>query len=109
MLVLKDIFGGSFKTTSEKRFEAKNSLKRFLGFSNFSTEARTPKRFFGTFLGTPFGAGTFRSTLFGSLFWSGRRHFFIRRTVLESSCEPCYQRDARNFLLNVCQFLLIVC
>ena len=25
-----------------------------------------PKHFFGTFLGTPFGAGTFRSTLFGT-------------------------------------------
>ena len=31
-----------------------------------STEARTPKHFFGTFLGTPFLAGTFRSTLFGT-------------------------------------------
>ena len=31
-----------------------------------STGERTPKHFFGTFLGTPFSAGTFRSTLFGT-------------------------------------------
>ena len=35
------------------------------------TEARRPKHFFGTFLGTPFGAGTFRSTF--SALLSGRR------------------------------------
>ena len=31
-----------------------------------STGERTPKHFFSTFLGTPFSAGTFRSTLFGT-------------------------------------------
>ena len=35
-----------------------------------NTEARRPKHFFGTFLGTPFGAGTFRSTF--SALLSGR-------------------------------------
>ena len=35
MLVLKGIFGGSLKITSENQiiFEAKNSLKRFLGYT----------------------------------------------------------------------------
>ena len=32
----------------------------------FSTEARTPKHFFGTFFGNLFAAGTFRSTRFGT-------------------------------------------
>ena len=31
-----------------------------------STEEQTPEHFFGTFLGTPLSAGTFRSTLFGT-------------------------------------------
>ena len=41
-----------------------------------STETRNPKHFFGTFLGTPFGTGTFRSTLLGTFSLWGLRHFF---------------------------------
>ena len=40
----------------------------------------------------------------------------LRRTVLGSSCAPCYQRDllifchfSTNCLLNFCYFLLVVC
>ena len=36
-----------------------------------STEARNPKYFLGTFLGTPFGRGTFLSTLLGTLLAQG--------------------------------------
>ena len=39
-----------------------SSMGAPLSLNTASTEARSPKHFFGTFLGTPFGAGTFRST-----------------------------------------------
>ena len=56
---------------------AEESAEKVLRASSLiigSTEARSPKHFFGTFLGTPFGAGTFRST-FRHFSCSGLRHF----------------------------------
>ena len=65
-----------------------------------STEERTPKHFFGTFLGTLFSAGTFRSTLFGTFPGRGfgtsldsgkkktNKHKHFRRDGVRDKQEP---------------------
>ena len=62
----------ALESASPKR-GAEESAEKVLRPSSLcisNTEVRRPKRFFGTFLGTPFGAGTFRSTF--SALLSGR-------------------------------------
>ena len=62
-----------------------------------NNEAQTPKRFFGTFLGTPFGAGSFRSTFLALLLGRG----FGTSVAGRQDCKPMPSLQPHTIYNNI--------